>query len=615
MKYFIFLILFGFANLFAQGSNDFSIKYNNIGDINNCRMFNDSVFIFGTITPANAELTINNKKIKVHEKGGFLAYIKLNIKNESNKEGLFKGIIAAKLSKNNNSKDFESVVWVKPPLKTMGFFGDPLIDESTIEPSIDYTSLPGQQIDVEFFGTPNCTAFFEVEGINKLFPMPETPYVNSYYWGDGSFGKGFVTKGDTIGGYYKGCFFVEENLTNAKIRIYLKYKKDGNSFVETKGIAKGKVTSLTVNDYQIGVVKEDPNLTIARSGAGLGYVIFLQGGVKLNIVGTEGNFYKAKLSDNKFIFVDKSSVTILPKGTPPVKNSVEIIRTENTGDFSEVQFGFFDRVPVEIRQCNNPQKYELYFYNTSVNIDWIRFDPKDTLISEIRHYQEKDGVMKVEVFLKQKAHWGYYSVYDGNIFKLKIKHPAKKQNNPLAGIKIVIDPGHNPESGASGPYGTIERNINHTLSVVLKNMLEKEGAIVNLTRQNVEDKLELRDRREKVISFKPDISISMHNNAVPQNMDATIYNGYSSYYYYPQAYPLAKRINNQFSHNFTFRNHGLYCNNLYMCRITEAIAVLVEPFFIIDPEQETLLISDEYQNKVAKSITTALQDFFKEYSE
>ncbi|MFH0736926.1 MAG: N-acetylmuramoyl-L-alanine amidase [bacterium] len=615
MKYFLFLILFGFTNLFAQGGNVFSIKYNNLGDIINSEMFKDSIYIFGTVTPIDAELVINNKNIKVHSKGGFIAYVKVNITNEKNNDGLYKAIITAKLSKNNKNEKIENIIWVKPPLKTMEFTGTPKINETTIEPVIDYACLPGEQIDVEFFGTPNCSAFFAVEGINKLFPMVETPFVNSYYWGDGSFGQGFVTKGDTIGGYYKGCFFVDENLTNARIKVYLKYKKNGNNFIESTGLAKGKVTSLTINDYQIGVVKKDPNLTIGRSGAGLGYVIFLQEGIKLNIIGWEGDFYKAKLSNDKFVYVEKTSVDIMPKGTPPVKNSVEIIRTENTGDFTEVQLGFFERVPVEIRQCNNPQKYELYFYNTSVNIDWIRFDPKDTLVSEIRHYQEKEGVIKVEVFLSQKAHWGYYAEYDGTIFKLKIKHPAKKMENPLAGRKIVIDPGHNPESGAAGPYGTVEKTINYTLSIVLKKMLEKEGAIVNLTRPNVEDKLNLRERREKVNSFRPDISISMHNNAVPQYMDASIYNGYSSYYYYPQGYPLAKRINTQFSRNFSFRNHGLYCNNLYMCRITEAIAVLVEPFFIIDPEQETMLISVEDQNKVAKSITSALQEFFKEYSE
>ncbi|HPN38994.1 MAG TPA: N-acetylmuramoyl-L-alanine amidase, partial [Melioribacteraceae bacterium] len=160
-----------------------------------------------------------------------------------------------------------------------------------------------------------------------------------------------------------------------------------------------------------------------------------------------------------------------------------------------------------------------------------------------------------------------------------------------------------------------ERNINYTLSLILKDLLEKEGAKVFLTRPEISSQLPLYQRRNACVSYNPDIIISMHNNAVPQNMDPTIYNGYSSYYYNPQAQKLAELINNNFSKNFTFRNHGLYCNNLYIPRITEAITVLVEPFFIIDPEQETLLNDKIYQNKVATSILEGIFDFIKEYSE
>lgn len=611
MKRLVIVVLFWASILFGQ---NFSIKYNNLGDINQLNMFNDSVYVFGKITPEDAELFINGTQIKTYEKGGFIAYTNVIFSNEKNNDGFTKGIIKAVLKKGKESKEFENTVWVNPPRKTMVLKDKPEIDETSLTPDEDYNVKEGMQIDVEFFGTTGCTASFTIEGINKSFPMVETTFINNHFWGDGAFGKGFTTKGEKINGYYKGCFFITEEMKNAKITVKLSIQKNGKTLTTTAN-TKGKLNCYSKDYFEIGSIKKSPNLVIGRSKPGMGYVLFLQEDIKLKIIGAVGNYYQAELMNNKSIYVSKSSISLLPAGTPPVKNSVQVIRTENTGDFTEVQFGFIDRVPVEIRQTNLPNKYELYFYNTSINIDWIRFDPKDTLVKEIKHFQENDDLMKVEIVLNEKAHWGYYSDYDGTDFKLRIKHPAKLTSNPLDGKIISIDPGHSPESGAAGAYGTVERIVNHKLSVKLKNRLEKEGAKVYLTRPKVEDELELYDRRNKVNSFKPDISLSMHNNAVPQNMDPTIYNGYSTYYYNPQAAPLAELINNEFSKRFSFRNHGLYCNNLYMCRFTETIAVLVEPFFIINPDQELMLMSDEFQDKVVDSITEAFIKYFKEYSE
>ncbi len=609
----IFVLFVIMVNVFAQGNN-LSISFSNLGDVNKLKMFNDSIYVFGTITPKEANLTINGKKINVHKDGGFLAYIKLEILKEQNAEKYNKGIIKSILEHNGKSETFESTVWVKPPIKTIPFVNVPVIDNTTLEPSVHNNVKEGTIIEVSFFGTPGCTALFEIEGINKIFPMTETVFVNSYFWGDASFGKGFPTLGDTVKGFYKGFFKVSGNLTDSRIKVYLKHKNDKNSFTEIKEYAEGKITTFKNEDLFVVSTKKDVNMAIGRSKPGQGYVVFLQDDIKLLVTGVIGNWYEIQLSENKHIYVNKNNVDILPKGTPPVINSIQAIRTESKNGYTEVQFGFFERVPVEIRQ-HNPNKFELYFYNTSIEVDWIRFDPSDSLVKEIKHYQESDDIMKVEIILNQKAHWGYYSEYDGKIYKLRIKHPLKNQQNILENRIIVIDPGHNPEPGASGPYGTIERNINYTLSLILKEKLEQNGAKVFLTRPEINSQLKLYERRERSISFNPDFIISMHNNAVPQNMDPTIYNGYSSYYYNPQAQILAELINNNFSKAFSFRNHGLYCNNLYIPRITEAITVLVEPFFIIDPEQEVLLNDKIYQNKVAESVINGIFDFIKEYAE
>jgi len=52
-----------------------------------------------------------------------------------------------------------------------------------------------------------------------------------------------------------------------------------------------------------------------------------------------------------------------------------------------------------------------------------------------------------------------------------------------------------------------------------------------------------------------------------------------------------------------------------MCRIPESISLLIEPAFMIVPEQEELLLADEFQMKIAKSIFNSLEKFYEEYSQ
>ncbi|GAB6282903.1 MAG: hypothetical protein STSR0008_16530 [Ignavibacterium sp.] len=176
-----------------------------------------------------------------------------------------------------------------------------------------------------------------------------------------------------------------------------------------------------------------------------------------------------------------------------------------------------------------------------------------------------------------------------------------------------MDPGHSPDFGAVGPRGTKEKDVNLQITLKLKKMLENQGAKVFLTHSG--EGISLRERKGKVNSFSPEISISIHNNAVPDGVDPIKHNGSSVYYYYPQAKPLAEFIHNNFLNNLGLIDFGFYWDNLYMSRIPESISLLVEPAFMMIPEQEKLLQTDDFQNKIAKSIFDAINKFYEEYAE
>jgi N-acetylmuramoyl-L-alanine amidase len=59
-------------------------------------------------------------------------------------------------------------------------------------------------------------------------------------------------------------------------------------------------------------------------------------------------------------------------------------------------------------------------------------------------------------------------------------------------------------------------------------------------------------------------------------------------------------------------DHGFYHGNLAVARPTQYPAVLVECAFMMIPEQEAALKTDEFRKQIAKGIVKGIKAFFKE---
>ncbi|MGE5399225.1 MAG: N-acetylmuramoyl-L-alanine amidase family protein [Ignavibacteriales bacterium] len=618
LTFFAFIsAIFLFVSTSAQSEDDYSVHISSPSSRQGLLEFTGRpYYIYGTLTPAGSQLKVNGTPTLVDADGAFLAYAPLTILDEKNSQGANKARFVFSISGKNGQKEIEKIFWVKLPDKSSHI--DHLYIDRNFqqEPSEDLTLQMGEAIEVEVKGTPGCKAYFNVGGIEGNIPMEETSRINSYYWGQDVFGDGYTTKGDTLYGIYKGHFILNQRLNNAKLTVTLAHASLG----EIRDTLTGTVTTLNDQYHQIVSIKKDPNLVTGRVSPAGGYKLFLPEGVRLEVTGKKGEWLRTRLSGSESIYVPENSVNYLSNGASLPHSSTQIIRTRDFEKYVSVELGFTERLPFRIVESDNPQKIELYVYCVTSDIDWVFYDRKSEFIKEIKHSQPIDGVLKVEIFLNQKTHWGYKPVYDGNILKLSINKPARRNagflfwSNQLKGRVISIDPGHTSDFGAVGPRGTKEKDVNFEISLKLKELLENSGAVVYFTHRKDED-LPLRDRKQRVNSFNPEISVSMHNNAVPQGVDPIVHNGSSVYYYYPQSLPLAKLVYKNLLNKLGLKDFGLYWDNLYMCRIPESISFLLEPAFMIVPEQERLLKTDEFQYKIAESVYEALESFYKEYSE
>ncbi len=611
-KYFFCLIF----PLLLQAQSNFNFRISNLNEIDNTYFLIPTCYLLGSVSPQPDSIIINGEKCTLNAEGSFLVYTNLIIKKPPKVNSTTAAIINSKIYYGKNMEEKTDSVNIFLP--TNNFSGEQLeLDSSNyISPKGFYLIRDGDEIEITFRATPGSKIELRNSYDSSIVELKEFEKELSSSWGEAVFGKGsFLLESQALKGFYTGKFKVP--FTTDTIHLRIRLLKNG--FENRSFDLPCKILPLKRDEQIVGKTKYDPNLITGRYGPRKGYKFFLQKGIPLNIHSLENGWAKIDLGNNDFAYLPENSLDIKRNSLRVKPAEIQLINVSVDSSINVV-FPFAHPVPVEIKQKYSPLRYELIFYNSLHNIDWVRYNNGINHIDRIEHTQIGRNQIKVTIFLNAKTFWGYSAEYDGNNFILRIKKPLKKNRaflfgvSQLKGKRIVIDPGHSWDSGAVGPSGLKEKDINFILSKELKRELEELGAEVFLTRGQDEN-LPLRSRKQKVISFKPDFSISMHNNAVPLDVNPLIHNGFSVYYYYPQSKELAAFIHNNFKRNLRLKDFGLYWDNLYMCRITETIALLVEPTFIIHPEHELLLKSHTFRKNIIKSIADALDEFIEEYGE
>lgn len=201
---------------------------------------------------------------------------------------------------------------------------------------------------------------------------------------------------------------------------------------------------------------------------------------------------------------------------------------------------------------------------------------------------------------------------------LAIKSKSKfRTGGGMKGKIITLDPGHGgTDPGAIGASGLKEKQITLEIALRVKELLEKKGVKVYMTRTkdvdvcgpNASDNEELQARVNVAEKNNSDLFISLHINAsVNKNVG-----GFSSYYY-PKTdndLKIAQKIQNQFAKNFGLENLGVRQANFYVVKRCSMPATLLEMGFISNEKEEKLMKGKWFQKKTARLITEGVEDYF-----
>ena len=202
---------------------------------------------------------------------------------------------------------------------------------------------------------------------------------------------------------------------------------------------------------------------------------------------------------------------------------------------------------------------------------------------------------------------------------------AGADGTSILGANVVLDPGHGGnESGAVGPTGLIEKDVNFTVAQDVKRLLEAEGAQVVLTR-TADYNTTIKTRAEIAVDLHPQVFMSIHHNAEPDGPSDVP--GNESYYQIANsdskrlAGLLWEEITNAFEpyhvawaadtdHGAKYRPSSSGGDYYGILRRAEGITtVLSEAAFISNPPEEQLLRDPAFLHTEAQAITNAITRF------
>ncbi len=468
--------------------------------------------------------------------------------------------------------------------------------ENSLIPNSNIARLPGELICFSAIAAPDARVNVRL-GRERIALLPESTAVQLP---PNSAVLTAENQPTTFSGKYQGCTSFTEtgNLGNPLFEVSLKGKR------ETKTGA-GEIKILSPNN--LAVIEVIADAGVARTGASTNYsrLTPLPKGTKATVTGKEGEWLRLDYGG----WIKESETRYIPNSTLP-RSLIRSITSRQLSDTTEIIFPLQVPVPISLQQGDD--SITIILHNTTAQTDTIRLDD-NPLIKRLDWQQVTPTKIAYTFHLKTKQQWGYDVRYEGTSLILSLRHPSRlsiRKNQPLRGIKILLDPGHGgDESGAKGGNGYPEKAINLIISQLLKQKLIDLGATVYLTRETDID-VSLQDRVQAIQKLKPDIALSIHYNALPDSGDAENTKGISTFWYHPQAHDLAIFLHNYLTEQLNRPSYGVFWNNLALTRPHTAPTVLLELGFMINPWELEWITNSQEQEKLSNAIAEALVTWF-----
>lgn len=193
---------------------------------------------------------------------------------------------------------------------------------------------------------------------------------------------------------------------------------------------------------------------------------------------------------------------------------------------------------------------------------------------------------------------------------------AKINNYNLLGKTIYLDPGHGGRDSGAIYQNIYEKDINLIMSKKIEKLLTSKGATVYLTRETDKDlstttknkkRSDLTNRARLINASNANIYISIHLNYIGNSK----WKGLQIFYTNKnkENESIAKNLTEYLKTNSSNIREPKEDNSYYMYKQITKPGVLIELGFLSNPNDRYRLTKEEYQDKIAISVSEAIEKY------
>lgn len=544
-----------------------------------------SSFVYGWAAPGG-KLTINGKPVDIHFGGGWAAMVDYTPGRNTLQFRYEKFGLTEVVNRAVSVGGGWNAGWVPTGIEAL-------------TPDQDVGVMPGETVAVSFRGPPGESASFHIQEHRGKFSTEE------------------------VNGTYRGFYVPSEGTSFARAQIKVKLdRKKGKDVEKTAG---GRLT--VMNPEKPWIVEVSTDVAALRAGPGFttkdtaGYVMFPAMGTRFRVTGFRGDELRLRLTRDRDVWISRNEVRDLPAGTNLPQAVTAGLSILSNGPHGIVRMAMSQKAPFEVTPSNDLRRLEVRFFNTYSNTDWMHPQKDVPWIRQVRWFQDSSDVFRLSIDTDPETWWGYDARYEGNAFVLELRRPPLHFNPrfPLEGLTVAVDAGHSADTGAVGVTGTFEKDLNLAIAECLKKKLEADRAKVVMIREG-NSHVWLYERPKLAWAARADVTISVHNNALPEGEDPFEKNGFGVYYFHPHSLGFAQEVYRAYqdmflkgrnSLRFTMRDDGLHWGNLALPRTTQMPAILTESAYMITPSEEWALRQPSFQCDCAEVMKEGLKSFIK----
>lgn len=288
---------------------------------------------------------------------------------------------------------------------------------------------------------------------------------------------------------------------------------------------------------------------------------------------------------------DKQTIYVISKYSP-ANNKLNNVKLEKDGD--ELTAYIKTDVPADYNyfSLSNPDRLVIEINNTvlsEIDIDI----PENEYVENVRLGQFSVNPYTARVVFDLKSKSKNKVICEGNTIKLVFNKPSR------SGKLIVVDPGHGGSDPGACSDNVKEKDLTLDISFRLRDLLENGGFDVIMTRE--EDIYVDTYRRPAMANeVDADLFISVHinsfTNSNPSGLETLCYPS-------EEKKKLAIAIQNSMVETLGLLDRGIVAKSGYIVtRETKMPSALAEVGFISNPNDRSLLVTEEFRQKAAEAI-------------